>query len=354
MLSPWVRLRLLPEWKVCRDVLTQHSPDQAAKFIDEVCWRTYFKGWLEGRPRVWTDYLDELDHARRSHGDDPLYQRAIAGQSGIDCLDAWTCELRETGYLHNHARMWYASIWTHTLKLPWTLGAAFFLTHLLDGDAASNTLGWRWVTGLHTNGKYYLANKANIRKFSEQEFQIRTDLAETPVDLSDYPPKPPYQPIPKLPDLPSEGGIGLLLHDDDLSAAEWLAAKVPVTSQAALFPASEYAAHQIHERVRTFRREGMRSVLGSEEPFCEDIEGVCRWAESANLQHVVTAQPFVGFWDSVLPELTRALDARSINLTTARHAWDSHFFPHAKAGFFRFKTAIPAGLKTLQSTDDAS
>jgi deoxyribodipyrimidine photo-lyase len=64
-------------------------------------------------------------------------------------------ELVETGYLHNHARMWFASIWIFTLRLPWELGADFFLRHLLDGDAASNTLSWRWVAGLHTKGKHY-------------------------------------------------------------------------------------------------------------------------------------------------------------------------------------------------------
>ncbi len=67
-----------------------------------------------------------------------------------------------TGYLHNHARMWFASIWIFTLRLPWELGADFFLRHLLDGDPASNTLSWRWVGGMQTMGKTYLARADNI------------------------------------------------------------------------------------------------------------------------------------------------------------------------------------------------
>ena len=101
----------------------------------------------------------------------------IEARSGIPAMDAWTSELIETGYLHNHARMWYASIWIHTLKLPWTLGAEFFLRNLLDGDVASNTLSWRWVAGLHTVGKFYLAQKSNICKFTAGRLEVNIPLA---------------------------------------------------------------------------------------------------------------------------------------------------------------------------------
>ena len=98
------------------------------------------------------------------------YRAAIDGETGIECFDAWSAELCETGYLHNHARMWFASIWIFTLKLPWRLGADFFYRHLLDGDAASNTLSWRWVAGLHTRGKPYAARADNIATYSGGRF----------------------------------------------------------------------------------------------------------------------------------------------------------------------------------------
>ena len=67
--------------------------------------------------------------------------------------------------------MWFASIWIFTLELPWQLGAEFFMKHLYDGDAASNTLGWRWVAGIQTQGKHYLASEWNIKKFTNNRFQ---------------------------------------------------------------------------------------------------------------------------------------------------------------------------------------
>ena len=155
-LSPWIRLRLLTEQEVLAAAVAAHGPSGCRKFAEEVCWRTYFKGWLELRPAVWSDYRAELKRQRdalsRPGARHDAWRRALAGETGIDCFDAWVRELAETGYLHNHARMWFASIWIFTLDLPWQLGADRFLRHLLDGDPASNTLSWGWVAGLHTRG----------------------------------------------------------------------------------------------------------------------------------------------------------------------------------------------------------
>ena len=81
------------------------------------------------------------------------FEGAVTGSTGIDGFDDWARELTHTGWLHNHARMWFAFIWIFTLELPWALGADFFLRHLVDGDPASNTLSWRWVAGLYTRAK---------------------------------------------------------------------------------------------------------------------------------------------------------------------------------------------------------
>lgn len=179
-LSPWIRVRLLPEWEVVAAVLAQHSQSAASKFIDEVCWRTYWKGWLQLRPGAWHNYRDDLAQLLEAFQAHSGYQKAIAGRTGIECFDTWNAELLEHNYLHNHARMWYASIWIHTLKLPWQLGADWFLRHLLDGDPASNTLSWRWVAGAHTRGKTYLARPRNIQKYTNDRFQVEESLAIEP------------------------------------------------------------------------------------------------------------------------------------------------------------------------------
>ena len=156
-LSPWLHAGLLSEAEVCQRVLAHHSPKAAEKFVAEVFWRIYFKGYLEQRPSIWTSYCNDRDAMLQAFEDDAgkrvAYMEAIEGRSGIAAFDHWAKELVETGYLHNHARMWFASIWIFTLKLDWQLGADFFLRHLIDADAASNTLSWRWVGGLHTKGK---------------------------------------------------------------------------------------------------------------------------------------------------------------------------------------------------------
>jgi len=142
-LSPWLHAGLIGEPEVIDAVLGEHSAKTAEKFIAEVFWRIYFKGYLEQRPAIWADYCAGRDAAlaalERNAGIRTAYAEATEGRTGIAAFDLWAQELVATGYLHNHARMWFASIWIFTLKLDWRLGADFFLRHLMDGDAASNT-----------------------------------------------------------------------------------------------------------------------------------------------------------------------------------------------------------------------
>ena len=81
--------------------------------------------------------------------------------------------------------MWFASIWIFTLNLPWQLGADFFMQHLLDGDPASNTLSWRWVAGIQTKGKNYLARKSNIEKYSNIKLNENETLNENVYPIQD-------------------------------------------------------------------------------------------------------------------------------------------------------------------------
>jgi len=170
-LSPYVTHGLVSEIEIINKSLKKFSFVKNEKFIQEVLWRVYWKGWLELRPNVWTDYLKELKNIKENFKNNKDYLNAIEGKTNIECFNEWVKELKKFNYLHNHTRMWFASIWIFTLNLPWQLGAEFFMKHLFDGDAASNTLGWRWVAGIQTLGKNYLATEWNIKKFTNNRFQ---------------------------------------------------------------------------------------------------------------------------------------------------------------------------------------
>ena len=169
-LSPYITHGIINEKEVIKKSLDKFSFAKNEKFIQEVLWRTYWKGWLELRPSVWTDFLIELKKIKGDFQNNQNYKTAIEGKTNVECFNYWVNELKENNYLHNHTRMWFASIWIFTLNLPWQLGAEFFMQHLYDGDAASNTLGWRWVAGVQTQGKHYLASEWNIKKFTNNRF----------------------------------------------------------------------------------------------------------------------------------------------------------------------------------------
>ena len=183
-LSPYITHGVLTEQEVMKLSLKKHSFIKIEKFIQEVLWRVYWKGWLELRPKVWTDYIIDLNKLKQKFKDNKDYLNAIKGKTNIECFNTWVNELKNHNYLHNHARMWFASIWIFTLGLPWQLGAEFFMKYLFDGDSASNTLGWRWVAGVQTKGKNYVASEWNIKKFTNNRFS-NIKLNANPVPITD-------------------------------------------------------------------------------------------------------------------------------------------------------------------------
>ncbi|MFL2887756.1 MAG: FAD-binding domain-containing protein [Pelagibacteraceae bacterium] len=183
-LSPYITHRLISEYETIKKVLLKHPFQKVDKYIQEIFWRIYWKGWLELRPKVWSDFIEDL----KGINEDDNYKRAINGETQIKCFNDWVTELKENNYLHNHTRMWFASIWIFTLNLPWQKGAEFFMKNLLDGDAASNTLSWRWVAGLQTKGKHYVAQSWNIDKFTNNKYQnVKLNEKALPItDIRDY------------------------------------------------------------------------------------------------------------------------------------------------------------------------
>jgi len=351
-LSPWIRRRLITEEEVLGAVLEHHGPEGAAKFVQEVFWRTYWKGWLELRPSVYARYLADLAELDRrlaaTEGLQEAVRRAIEGRTGIDAFDAWARELTGTGYLHNHARMWFASIWIFTLRLPWQLGARHFHDWLIDGDPASNTLSWRWVAGLHTPGKHYLARAANIREHTLGRFDPRGILEEAALSLSEEVPPPPPGPAPAG-GAPAERRFGLLVHMDDLSPETWsppgeIAGLAGLAAGSAVHPHSPGAWFSKGAMEDALRRGADAFGLSGE---LMDETGIAAWALAIGVREVVTAFAPIGPQKERLDRLEDLLSGRGVRLVRVMRSFDRRAWPCASAGFFRFREHIPRFLAGL-------
>lgn len=347
-LSAYIRNRVITEEEVVQAVLQRHSYNAVEKFIQEVFWRTYWKGWLELRPAVWSRYCEAIVQLQQEYGHFSDYLAACHGNTGIACYDAWVNELVHTGYLHNHARMWFASIWIFTLNLPWQLGAHFFLRHLRDGDPATNTLSWRWVAGLHTQGKHYLARTANIAQFTHSRFSPH-QLNETaaPVTEDEPLPQPVWRELHSA-DKVANKRCGLVVTDDDVALDQaWM---LGCEHAIGVIDKAVYDAHEIANAVFQYRHESLQQSVASwateksiQHTLTEkgDTEQLVQWATAAKLECVAIVQPTVGLLYGWICGLEEALAAAGIELIRTRKLWDLQCYPHAKRGFFAFKKEIP-------------
>ncbi len=328
-LSKFISHRVLFEYDVAQRALAQYPDGAVDKFIQEVFWRIYWKGWLEHRPKVWNDYV-AFDHNSTPK---QLFQQAVTGKTGIDCFDYWSAELQNTNYLHNHARMWFASIWIFTLGLPWQSGARFFLQHLFDGDAASNTLGWRWIAGIQTIGKHYVARASNIEQFTNGRFSPH-NLNETspPVassktyDIMSIDDRAKYQ----------KKYNNLIVLENDL----YVKSKNKYEAYDAVFvlrPDSIVRSADLAGPVIDFK---MRLVL----EFCEnhanaqDIDAASLGAIAASQKGFDVVYPAIG---EHLDFLNRLSDESGVVLHLLKRPEDMFCWQYAKKGFFNFKKYIP-------------
>lgn len=350
-LSPWIRHRLITEAEVLHVILGGHTFQAAERFVHEIFWRTYFKGWLEQHPGVWSDYQVGLRRQIKSVSKDRRlaanYAQAMAGQTGIDCFDVWAGELVRTGYLHNHARMWFASIWIFTLRLPWELGADFFLRHLMDGDPASNTLAWRWVAGIQTKGRPYIAGAANISKFTNQKFCPMHQLA-TKVDPKIDPVDHLLRPIPdatQAKDIQSD--FLLLVTEDDMHIADALSHS-PIATIGALATEGR-SPNPLGEIAQHFAATAMYDACGDHPiiSHCAWSDDIIRACARHKTKTVVTGYAPVGPIATALKNAQSDLTAAGIRLLLIRRDFDTVAWPHATKGFFAMKKAIPKILETL-------
>ena len=335
-LSPYITHGILNEQEVIKKSLNKFSFSKNEKFIQEVLWRTYWKGWLELRPNVWSDYLIELNKIREEFKNEKNYLAAIEGKTNIECFNEWVKELKENNYLHNHTRMWFASIWIFTLELPWQLGAEFFMQHLFDGDAASNTLGWRWVAGVQTQGKHYLASEWNIKKFTNNRFDNIKLNENAPPKVSEK----TYSIVKQ--DFINENidNKNLLVFDNNLSFENTDFQNHKFKKIYIISNKNENRTIKLSEKVIKFKSlliDDQKQRLKANSIDCEvlDISEIKNISES-----IIGLYPTVG-------ENLDYLNSNGLKLDFLFRKLDQYSWQYCNKGFFNFKNYIPKIISTF-------
>ena len=335
-LSPYVTHGIINENEIIKKSLSKFPFSKIEKFIQEVLWRTYWKGWLELRPNVWTDYLIELNKIREEFKNNQNYLNAIKGKTNIECFNAWVNELRENNYLHNHARMWFASIWIFTLELPWQLGAELFMKHLYDGDAASNTLGWRWVAGIQTQGKHYLASEWNIKKFSNNRFSKIKLNENAPPKVSEK----TYSIIKQDFNNPQNiGGKNLLIFENNLSFEITDFQNNKFKKVHLISNKNENRSIKLDEKVVKFKSLLIRDQEQRLKNNSIDCE-ITDISEIKNIENSCALYPTVG-------ENLDYLNSNNIKTDFLFRKLDQYSWQYCNKGFFNFKNYIPKIISTL-------
>jgi deoxyribodipyrimidine photo-lyase len=142
----------------------------AGKLINELGWRDYWQRlWSRLGDGIWID-LEPLKTGHTAASYSPELPADLAeARTGLACMDGFSRQLQELGWLHNHARMWLGSYLVHWRRVQWQTGARWFLQHLLDGDPASNNLSWQWLASSFSS-KPYIFNRANLERFSSGRY----------------------------------------------------------------------------------------------------------------------------------------------------------------------------------------
>ena len=335
-LSPYVTHGVINEREIIEKSLSKFSFSKNEKFIQEVLWRTYWKGWLELRPNVWTDYLIELNKIREDFKDNQNYNNAIEGKTNIECFNYWINELKENNYLHNHARMWFASIWIFTLELPWQLGAEFFMQHLYDGDTASNTLGWRWVAGVQTQGKHYLASEWNIKKFTNNRFNNIKLNENAPPKVSEK----TYSIVKQDFSNKNLDDRNLLIFENNLSFETSDFQNNEFKKVYIISNKNETRSIKLSENVIKFKSlliDDQKRRLNDKSINCETID----ISEIKNIdERVIALYPNVG-------ESLDYLNSNSLKFDFLYRKLDQYSWQYCNKGFFNFKNYIPKIISTF-------
>ena len=260
-------------------------------------------------------------------------------ETEIVCFNDWINELKNFNYLHNHTRMLFASIWIFTLRLPWQKGAEFFMKHLYDGDAASNTLSWRWVAGIQTKGKNYLAQSWNISKFTNNKYK-NVKLNETALPIID---KREYK-ISNAPIRNNEVSNDHLIifenemYDDLLDHEKYKKIYFVLLG-------NENRSVQLSTNVMDYKKNVIKSRLNEIKNKAEFLDGKSFTNFSKTSKSFDVIYPSIGENFSFLKMLIKK-DHLDINYITRKE--DEFCWKFSNKGYFNFKSNIPIILSTFK------
>ena len=300
------------------------------KFIEEIFWRVYFRGYFETRPSVWTHYTKNLNsHFQKLP---KYYDIALRGETEIECFNAWINQLKETGYLHNHTRMWFASIWIFTLDLPWELGADLFMRYLNDADEASNTLSWRWVAGLHTSKKPYVARASNIFKYT-QKYNPQNKLNPSPEPVREAIDHA-FKPLELDQALPYSAS--LVMFDNFLDIKQ-LNLENCALENFYVYEHSQETSRNIDREKARVRSEIVAEIsnkINLKPQFFNEKSIDCLFGQS-----LITNYIFSGYFKDQISPLLNQIE-RNSNTTYLLRNLDSLSWNFCKGGYFKLKTKI--------------
>lgn len=188
-LSPYLRHGVLTLDEARHEALRRVSPtapSQAWKLVNELSWRDYFvRVYAQVGDLVWKSFQPYKTGLRADEYAWELPSDIERSETGLACIDAWSEQLTQIGYLHNHVRMWFSSYIVHHRRVGWQTGAGWMMSHFLDGDPAANNLNWQWVASTFRNAPY-IWNRQNLQKYMGDTYCARCPLREggCPFDAS--------------------------------------------------------------------------------------------------------------------------------------------------------------------------
>jgi deoxyribodipyrimidine photo-lyase len=179
-LSPYLRHGMIALVEAASFAYTRFNR-ASYKFIFELAWRDF---WRISQYKLGEKIEGSVEDSKVPIGNAALSKDIKVGETGLSCMDQFVRDLRETGYVHNHARMWFASYVVHHRKIDWKAAADWYYGELLDGDRASNHLSWQWVASTFSH-KPYIFNRENLERYTRGRFCAQCEARNRcPFDMS--------------------------------------------------------------------------------------------------------------------------------------------------------------------------